>query len=407
MPTHSRLDEIKKLVAQGQVEEAADTLLVHTEKQEKKYNRQAILLKSRLERVQQDEIEGTISHSDKDLEWSRISMSILELVENIRKGEAPLTPEEVEKLTASSSNRKLVAVLFTDIVGYAAMMQQNERQAVATVKRHKRVLERFAAQYEGEVLHYYGDGSLSIFQSALQALRCAKAMQREFQSAPKVPLRIGIHVGEILIEGQEMFGNSINIASRIETLGTAGAVLFSKEVAQKVKNQPEFKITSLGRFHFKNIEDPMEVFALSNEGFPIPDRQEMEGKLKAPKRRSPLRRAIGWAVAAVIAAGLTWGGMELFAEDPPPLKEEVTMVTLNGMVSWHPGGQPVEGAKLFFNSGDIQATTGKDGTFSIDVKEKLNGEHGIPLVITYKGEEKSTESVWLHESRLMKLKIRR
>ncbi len=178
------------------------------------------------------------------------------------------------------ASRRLAVIMFTDIVGYTAMMQQNEKQAIECVKRHEAVLEKTVAFYHGEVRQYYGDGSLNIFGSVSDCLRAALELQRQFRQAPYVPLRIGIHIGEVLIEKGKLFGNGINIASRIESLGLAGTVLFSKEVMEKIQNQSEFQFYPLGKFHFKNVRDPMEIFALTNEELPIPKRREMLGKLK-------------------------------------------------------------------------------------------------------------------------------
>jgi TolB-like protein/class 3 adenylate cyclase len=177
-------------------------------------------------------------------------------------------------------HRHLAAILFTDIVGYTAMMQQNEQQALVTVKRHRHVLEKCVAAHFGEVLDYYGDGSLSVFPSATDAVTCAVEVQKEFQKAPVVPLRIGLHIGEIFFEDGNPYGNGVNVSSRIQSLGKANTVLLSKEIVDKIKNHPQFTTVSLGMFEFKNVEEPMEVFALSNEGLVVPKREELTGKLK-------------------------------------------------------------------------------------------------------------------------------
>ena len=180
-------------------------------------------------------------------------------------------------MTGGAGKRQLAAILFTDIVGYTAMMQKSERLAVASVKRHQKVLEHHAKIHDGKVLHYYGDGSLSIFQSVIKAVRCAMQMQIEFRNEPKLPLRIGIHIGEVLLEDGKVFGDGVNVASRIESLGTAGAVLFSKEVYRKIRNHPEFKTTSLGWFDFKNVDEAMEVFAISMKSFRFPKGARWKG----------------------------------------------------------------------------------------------------------------------------------
>ncbi len=203
--------------------------------------------------------------------------------------------------------RQLAAIMFTDIVGYTAMMQGDERLAISMVQRHQEVLEKYVEIHQGRVYQYYGDGSLSIFSSATEAVQCAKEIQIEFRNEPKIPLRIGIHISEILTEKSKVYGDGVNLASRIESLGQSGTVMFSENVHQKIKNNPEFSSTSLGKFDFKNVALPMEVFALSNEGFPVPKRDEVQGKLKEPNN---LKRISSWKItgmAGLVAALLILG----------------------------------------------------------------------------------------------------
>src|SRR5215213_5904607 len=123
------------------------------------------------------------------------------------------------------SGRHLAAILFTDIVGYTGMMQRDEALALASVRKHHDVLERQVPAHEGEIYQYMGDGSLNIFHSAVQAVKAASEIQKEMLQDPAVPLRIGIHIGEMYTEGGKIFGDGVNIASRIESMGQAGTVL--------------------------------------------------------------------------------------------------------------------------------------------------------------------------------------
>ena len=155
------------------------------------------------------------------------------------------------------------------------MMQKDETVALATVGQHQIVLEESVARHEGRVLQYYGDGSLSIFNSAVQAVACALDMQKTFGKEPKVPLRIGIHIGEILFSGDKLYGDGVNIASRIESLGMAGSVLLSDHVHDKIMNRPDMPTVSLGFFKVKNVEKPIEVFALKNDEIVVPKRNQI------------------------------------------------------------------------------------------------------------------------------------
>ena len=123
------------------------------------------------------------------------------------------------------SQRRLAAIMFTDIAGYTAMMQQNEARAIELRQRHREVFERQHAAHRGQIIQYYGDGTLSVFDSAVDAAACAVAMQREFALPPEVPLRIGIHSGDILISETEVIGDGVNLASRVESMAEVGSVL--------------------------------------------------------------------------------------------------------------------------------------------------------------------------------------
>src|SRR5690242_2650408 len=187
-----------------------------------------------------------------------------------------------------NQHRQLAAILFTDIVGYTAMMQQDEQNAVAVTKRYTSVLKQLVSSHGGEILNDYGDGCLCSFSSATGAVHCAIEIQEQLRSEPKVPLRIGVHVGEILFDEGKIFGDGVNVTSRIQSLGQANTILFSKEVFDKLKNQPDFKPVSLGNFEFKNVDEPMEVFALANDGLTVPKKEEISGKLKEDRKSTRL-----------------------------------------------------------------------------------------------------------------------
>ncbi len=181
---------------------------------------------------------------------------------------------------------QLAAILFTDIVGSTAIMQKDEQAALSINKRYVSVLKKSVSAHGGEILNDYGDGSLCSFTSATEAIRCAMQMQEQFRLEPIVPLRVGLHIGEILFEDGKVLGDGVNVASRIQSLGVANSILFSNEIHSKLANQPSLKCISLGKFQFKHVDDPMEVFALANEGLVVPDRKKMEGKLQEQKSKN-------------------------------------------------------------------------------------------------------------------------
>ena len=180
--------------------------------------------------------------------------------------------------------RHLSAIMFTDIEGYTALMQQDERNAILIRSRHREILEKEHKQFNGTVIQYYGDGTLSIFRSAVEAVHCALAMQLAFCGHPKVPVRIGLHIGDIIYQDEQVMGDGVNVASRIESLGVAGSVLISDKVNDEIRNHPELKTYSVGAYQLKNIERKLEVFALDHEELTRPGPGMLSGKTEDTKK---------------------------------------------------------------------------------------------------------------------------
>ncbi len=196
-------------------------------------------------------------------------------------------------------SRQLAAIMFTDIEGYTAIMQQNEQKAIMLKDRHRLILENEHKKFNGNIIQYYGDGTLSIFNSAVQAVKCALTMQQFFCQLPAVPVRIGLHIGDIIINDGHVFGDGVNFASRIESLGVAGSVLISDKVNDEIHNHPEIKTLSMGIYQFKNIEREVEVFALDHEGLVKPIPNLLKGKT-VEKKAPPIRSAIPKKSIAVL-----------------------------------------------------------------------------------------------------------
>jgi adenylate cyclase len=181
--------------------------------------------------------------------------------------------------------RQLAAILFADMTGYTAMMQENEHLARSKRKKFKDVLDSTIQEYDGKILQYYGDGSLSIFNSAINSINCAISIQQQLQSEPKVDLRIGIHTGDVVIEEDSVYGDGVNLASRIESMAVPGAVFISGKVYDEIKNHDKIKTQELGYFELKNVKDPVRIYAISNQGIIVPSAADLKGKTKSPVNR--------------------------------------------------------------------------------------------------------------------------
>lgn len=218
------------------------------------------------------------------------------------------------------SERRLVAIMFTDIQGYTALMQQSEEEAIRFRDTHRKIFNRYTEEFNGEIIQYYGDGTLSIFNSAVDAVRCGIAMQLAFQDETDIPVRIGIHSGDIVLTEDDIIGDGVNVASRVESLAVSGSVFISEKVFDEIKNNTDIKTTYLDDFHFKNVKQRLGIYAISNEGLVVPSKKYLTGKLE--KKRSITRWVIA-AISILLLFGITWGTLEVFGEE-----KEQTIVLL-------------------------------------------------------------------------------
>lgn len=185
-----------------------------------------------------------------------------------------------------TQSRQLAAIMFTDISGFTSLMGNDEQKAHDILKRNRALQKPIIEQFKGTWIKELGDGVLSTFPTVSDALNAAVSIQELCNTTKDFQLSIGIHQGEIVLEDGDIFGDAVNIASRIQSLGVPGSVLFSKRIKEEIQNKTAFQTVPLGSFEFKNMEEPMEVFAISNPGFAIPIKEQMKGKLKTPTRKS-------------------------------------------------------------------------------------------------------------------------
>ena len=174
--------------------------------------------------------------------------------------------------------RMLAAIMFTDMVGYTSLMQQDEKRAKMLRDKHRDVLQKLISEHHGQILQYYGDGTLAIFGSAIEATLCGAEIQQQLQKEPKVLLRIGIHSGDVVYDDEGVYGDGVNIASRIENIAVSGSVLISEKINDELKNQTEVSTKSLGNYELKNVKNPVSIYAVNSHGIIVPTAQQISGK---------------------------------------------------------------------------------------------------------------------------------
>jgi serine/threonine-protein kinase len=169
--------------------------------------------------------------------------------------------------------------MFADMVGYTALMQENEAEARSRRDRFRSVLNDAVQQHHGEILQHYGDGTLSVFESAVEAVVAAVAVQTALRAAePHVPVRIGVHTGDIVHDADGVYGDGVNVAARIESLSAPGGVLVSGKVYDEIKNHASLSVEPMGEVRLKNVKLPLKVFAIANEGLHVPSPEAVHSK---------------------------------------------------------------------------------------------------------------------------------
>jgi len=188
--------------------------------------------------------------------------------------------------------RQLNAIMFADIAGYTALMQEDEKLALQLRRKFQDKLEKEVTEYNGRILDFRGDGALCTFTSTIEAVRAALAVQLEMQIDSVVPLRIGMHTGDVLVEGNNIYGDSVNIASRIESFAVPGSICLSGKAYDDIKNQRDIQTVSLGRYLLKNVKEEVEIFAISNPGIQIPGENHPDGKGQKVTENTSLDKSI-------------------------------------------------------------------------------------------------------------------
>jgi len=136
-----------------------------------------------------------------------------------------------------AQSRQLAAIMFTDIVGYTKLMGEDEQAAFELLKKNRSVQRPLIEKFNGRWLKEIGDGVLASFSTVSDAVNCAKEIQKACQDHPDLSLRIGIHQGEVVFEDNDVFGDGVNIASRLEPLAPIGGILVSESVNRNLGNK--------------------------------------------------------------------------------------------------------------------------------------------------------------------------
>jgi class 3 adenylate cyclase len=184
----------------------------------------------------------------------------------------------------SSLKRRLAAIVFTDIVGFTNLSSKDEEGAYNLVKKQREILKPIVEKHEGEWLKEEGDGLLLSFPSSKEAVNCSIQMQAAVKNIEDLNLRIGIHQGDIIIENKDVFGDDVNIASRIEPFAAAGGIAVSQKIQQDLSSNPEFKFKFIDTPKLKGVLQEVSVYCIISHGLPESKKSDIQAKVELKKK---------------------------------------------------------------------------------------------------------------------------
>jgi class 3 adenylate cyclase len=215
-------------------------------------------------------------------------------------------PDEPDNAGAQFLQRKLSTILSADVAEFSRLMGEDEEQTLRTFRGHKQVFESLVAMHRGRIFNTAGDAILAEFASAVEAVRCATDIQaalrtRNDQLAPsrQVRFRIGINLGDVMVQDQDLLGDGVNVAARLQTAAEPGGICISGSVYDQIRNKLSLSFQSLGERNFKNIQQPVRTFSIT-EG-------ESRDALPAPPPPAAKSGSAKWIVAGLVAL-LAGGG---------------------------------------------------------------------------------------------------
>jgi len=159
-------------------------------------------------------------------------------------------------------SRQLAAIMFTDIVGYTALMGEDETKAFRFLKRNREIQKPIIQEFEGNWLKEIGDGILASFNNVSDAVNCAKKIQEQVKKERGLRLRIGLHEGEVVFQDQDVFGDGVNIASRLQEMAPAGEIYVSEAVFRNIENKNDIDAQFVNEEILKNVRHPVRIYQI-------------------------------------------------------------------------------------------------------------------------------------------------
>ena len=219
-----------------------------------------------------------------------------------------------DQTNSQGGRRKLTTIFSADVAGYSRLMSEDEERTLDTLDAHRAIIDALISRHEGRVFATAGDSVIAEFSSAVEAVRCAMKIQRELAAKnaatpenPRMQFRIGINIGDVMVKGDDLFGDGVNVAARLEGLAEPGGICISGSVYDQIEGKLPLRYQTLGERSLKNIARPVRVYRIH------------EGPAGRPPLDRRFTRSWRWATVAVILLGAiaAFWGLYRYISHPP------------------------------------------------------------------------------------------
>src|SRR5712692_8431456 len=178
-------------------------------------------------------------------------------------------PERPAPRPLQNIERRLAAILSADVKGYSRLMGEDEEATLRTLTAHRQVMDPLIARHRGRIVGTAGDSVLAEFASVVDAVRCAVEIQQQLKAANaalplqrRMEFRIGINLGDVMVDGEQIYGDGVNVAARLQSLADAGGIFIAGTVYDQIENKLPLQYEYLGEQAFKNIAKPVRVWRI-------------------------------------------------------------------------------------------------------------------------------------------------
>jgi len=232
---------------------------------------------------------------------------------------ATITRKLAAIMPACHSIGQYTAGRFTDIVGYTALMGSDEDKAFEILRKNREIHIKFIEKFNGTLIKEMGDGMLAQFDSAADSVHCAIDIQKQASKVLDAKVRIGIHLGDITVENHDVFGDGVNIASRLQSIADPGGIYISEALQKSIRAKSSIQTKYLGELNLKNVDFQFRTYAVQGDGLPVPTSAKIKSLRKISLKDRIFGSAISYIIFIILLLSIGWIIQSSLFQDKPTL----------------------------------------------------------------------------------------